>query len=212
MRVDTNSTFILHKNISEDIQEMPQSQSTSLPRHEKKDRWGTNNDKTNSIYEAKDAQPKNCNRGFALERSVGKLLSITKTCIFKYTENFTIKKWIFSDKTFWYFSCFCSKHILRILVRTASTRRFWRVSTIYVFEQKWENNVYPCKPQFYYIKVGFKGVKIIKVRYCDGSTYAKPHSWFWCSSQITNVCLVLIGAHYLICETSQWNTYNEKLW
>ena len=22
-------------------------------------------------------------------------------------------------------------------------------------------NVYPCKPQFYYIKVGFKGVKII---------------------------------------------------
>ena len=25
-----------------------------------------------------------------------------------------------------------------------------------------ENNVYPCKPQFYYIKVGFKGVKIIQ--------------------------------------------------
>ena len=24
-----------------------------------------------------------------------------------------------------------------------------------------ENNVHPCKPQFYYIKVGFKGVKII---------------------------------------------------
>ena len=23
-----------------------------------------------------------------------------------------------------------------------------------------KNNVYPCKPQFYYIKVGFKGVKI----------------------------------------------------
>ena len=26
-----------------------------------------------------------------------------------------------------------------------------------------KNNVYPCKPQFYYIKVGFKGVKIIWV-------------------------------------------------
>ena len=26
-----------------------------------------------------------------------------------------------------------------------------------------KNNAYPCKPQFYYIKVGFKGVKIIKV-------------------------------------------------
>ena len=24
-----------------------------------------------------------------------------------------------------------------------------------------KNNVYPCKPQFYYIKMGFKGVKII---------------------------------------------------
>ena len=24
-----------------------------------------------------------------------------------------------------------------------------------------ENNIYPCKPQFYYIKVGFKGVNII---------------------------------------------------
>ena len=24
-----------------------------------------------------------------------------------------------------------------------------------------KNNVYPCKPQFYYMKVGFKGVKVI---------------------------------------------------
>ena len=24
-----------------------------------------------------------------------------------------------------------------------------------------KNNVYPCKPQFYYVKVGFKGVKLI---------------------------------------------------
>ena len=24
-----------------------------------------------------------------------------------------------------------------------------------------KNNIYPCKPQFYYIKVGFKGVKIV---------------------------------------------------
>ena len=24
-----------------------------------------------------------------------------------------------------------------------------------------KNNVYPCEPKFYYIKVGFKGVKII---------------------------------------------------
>ena len=24
-----------------------------------------------------------------------------------------------------------------------------------------KNNIYPCKPQFYYIKMGFKGIKII---------------------------------------------------
>ena len=30
-----------------------------------------------------------------------------------------------------------------------------------VFEQTKKNNVYPCKPQFYYIKSGLKGVKII---------------------------------------------------
>ena len=30
-----------------------------------------------------------------------------------------------------------------------------------------KNNVYPCKPQFYYIKVGFKGVRIIKACFRD---------------------------------------------
>ena len=29
------------------------------------------------------------------------------------------------------------------------------------------NNVYPCKSQFYYIKVGFKGVKIIQACFRD---------------------------------------------
>ena len=45
---------------------------------------------------------------------------ITKTCLFKYTENFSTKKWKNSDKKFWYFSYFCSKHRLWVLVRTAS--------------------------------------------------------------------------------------------
>ena len=30
-----------------------------------------------------------------------------------------------------------------------------------------KTNVYPCKPQFYCIKVGFKGVKIILVCFRD---------------------------------------------
>ena len=31
------------------------------------------------------------------------------------------------------------------------------------------NNIYPCKPQFYYIKVGFKGVKVIQACFRDGT-------------------------------------------
>ena len=31
----------------------------------------------------------------------------------------------------------------------------------FVLSRNKKNNVYPCKPQFYYITVGFKGVKII---------------------------------------------------
>ena len=35
-----------------------------------------------------------------------------------------------------------------------------------------KNNVYPCKPQFYCIKVGFKGIKIIYVCFHD-DTFAR---------------------------------------
>ena len=49
---------------------------------------------------------------------------ITKIRVFKYNENFTNKKWKFSNKKFWYFSYFCSKHRLWVLVGTASMRRF----------------------------------------------------------------------------------------
>ena len=39
--------------------------------------------------------------------------------------------------------------------------------------RKKKTNVYPCKPQFYYIKVGFKGVKFIKACFRD----AEWSSW-----------------------------------
>ena len=81
---------------------------------------------------------------------------ITKTCIFKYTENFTAKKWKFLDKKFWYFSYFCSKHRLWVLVRTNEYQQ-----SMFLKRNK-KNNVYPCKPPFYYIKVGFKGVKLYR--------------------------------------------------
>ena len=62
---------------------------------------------------------------------------------------------------FFFFSYFCSKHRMLVPVRTASPRRFERVHIIYVLSRKKKNNVYPCIPQFYFIKTGFKGVKII---------------------------------------------------
>ena len=35
-----------------------------------------------------------------------------------------------------------------------------------------QNNVYPCKPQFCYIKVGFKGVETILACFRDARAYA----------------------------------------
>ena len=31
-----------------------------------------------------------------------------------------------------------------------------------------KNYIYPCKPQYYHIKVGFKGVNIVKICFRDG--------------------------------------------
>ena len=42
-----------------------------------------------------------------------------------------------------------------------------RVPIIYVFGTKNKKKVYPCKPQFYYIKVGCKWVYIIRICFRD---------------------------------------------
>ena len=39
----------------------------------------------------------------------------------------------------------------------------------YVLNKNKKNNIYPCKPQFYYIKVGFKGVKTIYACFRDAT-------------------------------------------
>ena len=50
---------------------------------------------------------------------------ITKKIIFKYRENITSKTWKLSDKKkLWYFSYFCSKHRLWVVVKTVLVRRF----------------------------------------------------------------------------------------
>ena len=69
-----------------------------------------------------------------------------KTRLFKYTENFSTKKMaIFQIKnSIFYISA-------------------QNIDCGYSLEppRNKKNNVYPCKPQFYCIKVGFEGVKII---------------------------------------------------
>ena len=87
--------------------------------------------------------------------------SITKTRLFKYTKNFTTKNWKFSDKNSDIFSYFCSK--LRLWYSLEPPR--WGGSNEYqqsmFLSRNKKINIYPWKLQFYYIKVGLKGVKII---------------------------------------------------
>ena len=87
---------------------------------------------------------------------------ITKTRLFKYTENFTTKKWQFFRLKIVIFFHISAQNIdcgysLEPPRRGGSNE--YPQSMFLSSNNK--NNVYPCKPQFYYIKVGFKGVKII---------------------------------------------------
>ena len=82
---------------------------------------------------------------------------ITKTCLFKYTESFTTK----NRKNF------RQKFLIFFHISAQNIDCGYSSTTIYVFEQKKKNNVYPCKPQFYYIKVRFKGVNIISACFRD---------------------------------------------
>ena len=59
-------------NMSEDTEEMLQSRNTDIQRHQKKERGGKHNNKTNATYETTETQTKNnCNKGIALGRSSG---------------------------------------------------------------------------------------------------------------------------------------------
>ena len=83
---------------------------------------------------------------------------ITKTNLFKYIENFTTKNRKFSDKNsdIFYFSAQnmdCGYSLE--LPHWGSSKEY--PQSMFLSRDK-KNNVYPCKPQFYHIKVGFKWV------------------------------------------------------
>ena len=90
-----------------------------------------------------------------------KEVHITKTRLFKYIENFISKNWKFQKKK--------NSDIFHISAQNIDFGYSlepprWGGSNEYpqsmFLSRNKKNNVYPSKPQFYYIKVGFKGVKI----------------------------------------------------
>ena len=69
-----------------------------------------------------------------------------------------------------------------------------------------KNNIYPCKPQFYYIKEGFKGGGRVKITYvCFRDAKAVPLLWFFfsCEFVVTHVAFVLsffvLHLSFLLC-------------
>ena len=106
---------------------------------------------------------------YFLTTLVLKTLNITKTRLFKNIENFTSKNWTVWDKK-------KNSDIFHISAQNIDCGYWlelplWGSSNEYpqsmVLSRNKKNNVYPCKPQFYYIKVGFMGVKIILTCFRD---------------------------------------------
>ena len=86
---------------------------------------------------------------------------ITKTCLFKYTENCNTKTENFQVKNSDIFHISAQKIDCRYSLeppRQGGSNEY--PQPMFLYRNK-KNNIYLCKPQFYYIKVGFKGVKII---------------------------------------------------
>ena len=93
---------------------------------------------------------------------------ITKTRLFKYTENFTTKNWKFSDKKFDSFHISAQNihcgYSLELPCRGSSNE----YSQSMFLSRNMKNNINPCKPKFYYIKVGFKGSKLYRYVFVMG--------------------------------------------
>ena len=88
---------------------------------------------------------------------------ITKTCLFKYTENFTTKKkWKLSDKNFDSFRISAQNIDCGYSLEPPQRGGSNEYPQSMFLSRYQKINVYPCKPQFYYIKVGFKGSKIYR--------------------------------------------------
>ena len=100
------------------------------------------------------------------------IFTITKTRLFKYMENFTSRNWKFSDKNLWLFSYFSLNIDCGYSLEPPRRGRSNGYPQSMFSRKNKKNNVYRCKPQLYYIKVGFKGLKIIKACFLDARNVA----------------------------------------
>ena len=75
-----------------------------------------------------------------------RMLTLRKQAYLNILNISTTKKWKFSDKN--------------SDISHTSGQNIDYPQSMFLGRNK-KNNVYPCKPQFFYIKVGFKGVNII---------------------------------------------------
>ena len=88
---------------------------------------------------------------------------ITKTRLFKYIENFTTKNWKFLDKNSDIFPVSAQNIDCGYLLeppRRGGSNEY--PQSMFLSRNK-KNNIYHCKPQFSYIKVGFKEAKVKQI-------------------------------------------------
>ena len=89
------------------------------------------------------------------------LIDITKTHLFKYIENFTTKKGKISDKNSDIFHISAQNIVCGYSLEPPRQGSKKYAQSMFLSRNK-KNNGYPCKPQSYYIKVGFKGSKLYR--------------------------------------------------
>ena len=70
-----------------------------------------------------------------------------------------------------------------------------------------ENNVYSYKPQFYHIKVGFKGVKIIKACFRDIENFVETQKH---GKRTIRVRIIEVLLYVMIWRHSKRNEYTPR--
>ena len=87
--------------------------------------------------------------------------TLRKQAYSKYIENFTSKSWKFSGENSDIFHISTQNIDCGYSLEPPRRGGSNEYPQSMLLSRNKKNNVYPCKPQLYYIKVGFKGDKII---------------------------------------------------